>query len=103
MTKRNELTIGSAALLVVLLALGTAARIADFKRGTYSVTAGGVKWSINFADNNRVTFTRDGEVALEGTYKVAGDELELTDERGPIACEGEQKTGKYKWKLEEKR
>ena len=103
MTKRHGWIIGSAALLVVFLVLGTAARTADFKKGTYSVMAGGFKWAINFGDNNKVTFTKDGEIAVEGTYNVTGDELELTDERGPVACGGEQKTGKYKWKLEEKK
>jgi hypothetical protein len=103
MTKRHEWTIRLAALLVVLLALGAVARTEDFKKGAYSVTAGGAKWAINFGDNNKLTFTRDGEIAAEGTYKVTGDELEVTDERGPIACGGEQKTGKYKWRLEEKK
>src|SRR4030095_9477985 len=69
----------------------------------YSATAGGVKWSMNFGDHNRVTFTRDGEIAVEGTYKITGDELEVTDEKGPMACGGEQKTGKYRWKMEEKK
>jgi hypothetical protein len=110
MTTRHGWIIRSGGLFVVLLALGTTARTADFKKGTYSVTAGGVKWSINFGDNDKLTFARDGEIAVEGTYKVTGDELEVTgdelevtDERGPIACPGERKTGKYKWKLEEKK
>jgi hypothetical protein len=89
--------------MVVLLALGTAAQNADFKKGTYSVTQGDVKWSIGFGDNNKFTVKRGADIAVEGSYKVTGDELEVTDEKGPMACLGEQKTGKYKWKLEEKK
>ena len=90
------------ALLLIALALATMARTADFKKGTYSVTGGGTKWSIKYEDNNKVTVTRDGTTVVEGTYKVTGDLLEVTDEKGPMACGGEQKTGKYKWKLEGK-
>ena len=89
-------------LLIVLLALDTVARTADFKKGTYSVTTGGAKWSIRYDGNSKVTVTRDGAPVVEGTYKVTEDLLEVTDERGPMACGGEQKTGKYKWKLEGK-
>ena len=45
---------------------------------------------------------RNGELVVEGTYKVKEDRLEVTDENGPMACGGDQKTGKYKWKLEDK-
>ena len=92
----------SAVVLIGLLALDAVARTADFKKGTYSATAGGTKWSIRYEDNNKVTVTRDGSALVEGTYKVTGDLLEVTDEKGPMACGGEQKTGKYKWKLEGK-
>src|SRR4030095_7667077 len=103
MTKRHQWIIGSAALLILLLALGTTARTADFKTGTYSAKSSTDKWSINFRGHNKLTRSRNGEMVVEGTYKVTKDELEVTDEKGPMACEGEQKTGKYKWKLEEKK
>ena len=102
MIDRCERSINLAALLLVLLALATTARAADFKTGTYSVTVGGVKYSINYSEGNKVSVTRGGEVAVEGTYKVTGDEIEVTDEKGPIACGGQEKTGRYKWKLEDK-
>ena len=103
MTKRCEARVMSVMLLLVVLSLGTATQAADFKKGTYSVTGGGAKWSIKFDDSNKVTVTRDGQVLVEGTYKVTGDAMELTDEKGPMACGGDQKTGQYKWKLEEKK
>ena len=102
MTARPNRMICLTVLFIVLLALDTVARTADFKKGTYSATAGGTKWSIRYADNSKVTVTKDGAALVEGTYKVTGDLLEVTDESGPMACGGEQKTGKYKWKLEGK-
>lgn len=102
MTDRPSRMICSVVSLIVLLALDTMAGTGDFKKGTYSVTAGGSKWSIKYDDNSRVTVSRDGSTVVEGTYKVTGDLLEVTDEKGPMACGGEQKTGKYKWKLEGK-
>jgi uncharacterized lipoprotein YehR (DUF1307 family) len=102
MTNKCERIIKHAALLLVLLAFAITARAADYKTGTYSVTADGVKYSIKYHDGNKVTVTRGGEVAVEGTYKVTGDEIEVTDESGPLACGGEEKTGRYKWKLEGK-
>ena len=101
-TDRPNRMICSTALLIVLLALDAAARPADFKKGTYSATAGGAKWSIRYDDKGKVTVTRDGAALVEGTYKVTGDLLEVTDEKGPMACGDENKTGKYKWKLEGK-
>jgi hypothetical protein len=86
-----------------LFVFGTTARAADFKTGTYSFTAGGVKYSITFHDSKKHTVTRGGEVVVEGSYKVTGDELEVTDEKGQIACRGDQKTGRYKWDIAEKK
>ena len=100
MTGRPNRMICSTILLILLLTLDSVARTTDFKKGTYSATAGGTKWSIRYDDNGKVTVTRDGTALVEGTYKVTGDLLEVTDESGPMACGGEQKTGKYKWKLE---
>ena len=102
MTNRPNPMICSTFLLIVLLVLNTVAGTPDFKKGTYSVTAGGAKWSIRYDDNNKVTVMRDGAAVVEGTYKVTGNLLEVTDEKGPMACGGEQRTGKYQWKLEGK-
>jgi hypothetical protein len=82
MLDQCERSVKLAALLLVLLALATTVRAADFKIGTYSITVGGVNYSIKYYEGNKVTVTRGGEVAVEGTYKVTGDEIEVTDERG---------------------
>ena len=43
--------------------------------------------------------TTNGELDAEGSYKVTGDEIELADEKGPGACRGNLKVGRYSWKL----
>ena len=103
MTQRRQLIIRYTGLLIVLLALVPAARSDDFNEGVYSATAGGVKFSIKFDKGGKVTIMRNGEIVVEGTYKVKEDGLEVTDEKGPFACRGDQKTGKYKWRSEGKK
>jgi hypothetical protein len=103
MTDQRKNFVRCSALLLVLFALDATARAEDFKIGTYSFTSGGVKYSIKFQEGNKHTVTRGGEVVVEGNYKVTGDELEVTDEKGQLACRGDQKTGRYKWKIEEKK
>src|SRR4029434_352523 len=102
MSERRGWIAKPAGLLIVLLAFTTASSADEFKKGTYSATAGGVKWSIKYDESGKVTVSRDGEIVVEGTYKVSGDELQVKDEKGPMACGAEQ-TGKYKWKLEGKK
>lgn len=102
MSERRGWIAKAAGLLSVLLALTTASSADEFKKGTYSATAGGVKWSIKYDESGKVTMSRNGEIVVEGTYKVKGDELEVRDEKGEMACGAEQ-TGKYKWRLEGKK
>ena len=90
-------------LLLLLLAISLSLQAADFIKGTYSVTMGGDKFSIKYDDNNKLTVARNGESVVEGTYKITEDVIEVTDEKGPMACGGDTKTGKYKWKLEGKK
>ncbi|HKA21575.1 MAG TPA: DUF5640 domain-containing protein [Blastocatellia bacterium] len=88
--------------LILSFILATAVSAQEFKKGTYSSTAAGSKWSLKFDESGKVTVTSNGEVVVEGAYKVKGDELEVTDEKGPMACDKAQ-TGKYKWKLDGKK
>ena len=103
MATRWKSILVTTALIALITAVGTAVQAAEFKTGTYSVTGGGAKWSIKFGDNNKLTVTLDGKVLVEGSYKVTADAIELVDEKGPMACGGDLSTGKYKWKLEEKK
>ena len=102
MTFRCDFKTKPLGCLIILLILATAVRAEEFKKGTYSVTAGDVRWSLKYDDSGKVTVSRNGEVVVEASYKVKGDELEVTDEKGPMACDRTQ-TGKYKWKLEGKK
>lgn len=90
------------ACLIVLLAVVASSQTTEFKEGTYAVTAGDTRWAVKY-ESDKVTLTRNGEAVVVGIYKVTGNELEVTDEGGVMACGGGQKTGRYKWKMEGKR
>src|SRR5262245_33563583 len=92
----------TAGFLILLFGLSAVVKADDLEKGTYSDTAGDVKRSIKYDEKGKTTVSRNGEIVVEGTYKVKGDELELTDENGPMACAKEQK-GKYKFKLDGKK
>lgn len=102
MSERRRWIVKPAGFLIVLLVLTAVTNADEFKKGTYSARTGGVKFSIKYDESGKVTVSRDGEIVVEGTYKVRGDELEVRDEKGAMACGGEQ-IGKYKWKLEGKK
>ena len=102
MSQRRRWKVKPAGFLVVLLVLTGVASADEFKKGTYSARTGEVKWSIKYDESGKVTVSRNGEIVVEGTYKVKGNELEVRDEKGQMACGAEQ-TGKYKWKLEGKK
>jgi len=102
MTFRYDFVTKPLGYLFLSLILATSVTAQEFKKGTYSSTAAGTKWSLKFDESSKVTVTSNGEVVVEAAYKVKGDELEVTDEKGPMACDKAQ-TGKYKWKLDGKK
>lgn len=87
--------------LIALLAIDAMSQTAEFKKGIYSATSGDTKWAIKY-DDGKLTLTRNGEAVVNGVYKITGNEIEVTDESGMMACGGDLKTGRYKWKLEGK-
>lgn len=91
-----------AAIIIVSFIVIASSQESQFKKGTYTFKENGITWAIRY-DDNKVSLARNGEVFIEGVYKVTGNEIEVTDERGPMACGGDQKTGKYNWKLEGKK
>lgn len=68
---------------------------------TYTATRGGAAIALTFDARGKYTLTRDGEFAVRGSYRVAGDEITFTDERGPRAGTGDKQVGRYRWKLED--
>jgi type IV secretory pathway protease TraF len=89
------------ATTLMLLAAPHAAASQEFKRGTYATTFNGMALEIQFADSGKVTVTADNAVVVTGTFTIKGEEIELRDQSGPLACNADQ-VGRYKWKLEAK-
>lgn len=89
------------ALAFLLTAIGTAARAAEFQKGSYSaVLPRGDKVTLKFEDNGKFSLkTTDGKVLVSGSYKVTKNQIEFTDEAGPLASK-DAKPGKYEWKFE---
>jgi hypothetical protein len=92
--------------VVVLVLAGGAnvAHAAEFKQGSYSGTLPRGE-SVTFKFDNKDKFVladKDGKTLVEGTYKVMKDEIEFTDEKGPIASK-DAKPGKYQWKMDDKK
>jgi hypothetical protein len=89
--------------VLVLLVAGAAkvAQAAEFQQAAYSRTNfRGDKVILKFGDKQRFVLSdKDGKTLVEGTYKVTNDQIEFTDEKGPIASK-DAKPGKYKWQLE---
>jgi hypothetical protein len=91
-------------IVAVGLALAGRAAAADFPKGTFVLTTKDkAEWAVSFDGKGKFTVTRDGEEAVKGSYKATADELEITDEDGPLASKGEAKTATYKWKLDGKK
>ena len=84
-------------LLTIFFALVMNSFAADFPQGTYA----SAEYTIVFADKGQFRVMTGEELAVEGEYTVKGDQLILTDKRGPLACTGEgMETATYGWKYE---
>jgi hypothetical protein len=72
-----------------------------FQQGSYSgARLRGDTVTLKFADKGKFVLSdKDQKILVEGTYKVVKDQIEFTDENGPMAAKG-AKPGKYKWKLD---
>ena len=98
-----RLVVSPAIVGLCLVAAGPAAA-ADFPTGTFTLKAAdGATWAVTFDGKGKYRVTRDGTDAVEGSYKATKDELEITDEKGPAASQGNAKTATYKWKLDGKK
>ena len=86
------------------LAVTGRAAAADFPKGTFVLTTKDkAEWAVNFDGKGKFAVTRDGQEAVKGSYKATKDELEVTDEEGPLAAKGDTKSATYKWKLDGKK
>lgn len=95
--KRSNLKAGATTLWFVR-------RAQDIKTGTYTATVNGDGWTLSLDKTGHVTVKKQGRAVVEGIFLATKTELIVfTDQKGPLACKGEEKTGKYKWKLEGKK
>jgi hypothetical protein len=96
---------GLTALAVpVLLLVAAPTRADDFPTGTYTATSSeGAVWAVTFWEKGLFTVTRDGRDAVSGRYVVTKDVIQVTDEGGPNAGKGIDKTGSYRWSVKGKK
>jgi hypothetical protein len=97
----------TAALALLLPALAWAADDkkpagpAGFPQATFTPTHAPAGSTANFKlEKGKYTVTMNDMVIVEGSYKLDKDEITFTDEKGPKAGQGDEKTGSYKWKFE---
>jgi len=74
------------------------ATAADFPKGTFTLKGpDGDTWEVTVDGKVKFIVTRGGKEVVEGTYKVTKDEIEFTDEKGPVA-DKDAGPGTYTWK-----
>ncbi len=92
---------GSAALLVLALVLtgaviaGAVSQNAEFPVGSYQSDP----FTITFQEGGAFRVLHSSGAGVNGTYKISGDRIELTDKDGEFACQGP--VGTYTWKADD--
>ncbi|HVS35920.1 MAG TPA: hypothetical protein VMS17_10095 [Gemmataceae bacterium] len=89
------------AAVAVVAFLGGPGRAADADalKGSYSITDSGMKITLTFDGAGAFTVKLKDDVAVEGTYKVDKDTVEITDKKGPAAIT-DKGPGKYKFAID---
>ena len=96
----------TASIVFVLMALCSFASAQEWA-GTYTTTisvadvppdmkAAVGLWELILGEEGQFTTTQNGEVVVQGTYAVAGDQMTFADVEGKMACAKEQASGIYK-------
>jgi hypothetical protein len=101
MSKHSRLSRSFTQTLVAssLALVGFAAFAADFPIGTYSIDA--TKPNLTFDGKGRFRVVQGAKLLVSGTYSVKGDQIEVTDTKGPWACTADgQRSGTYHWNYE---
>ena len=72
----------------------------DMPAGMRKALAG--TWEVILLASNRFQILLGDKPMVEGRFTASGDEIVLTDEKGPISCSitPGNETGKYKWTLD---
>ena len=85
------------ACTALFVALTVAAVASGFPVGSYISGP----YTLKFEPNGSFRVIKSGVALVEGTYRVNGDQLQITDKRGPFACTGKGlATGTYTWSVE---
>ena len=93
-TTRKTLISSLAGLSLSMVALWSGA--AAFPTGAYEADG----TVIDFGSDGRVHISQGGKTMVEGTYKIAGDKLTLTDVSGSFACPKDKASGTYTWQVQ---
>ena len=79
-----------------LVIASTTALAGGFPTGSYISGP----YTLKFEPNGAFRVTKSGVALVQGTYLVKGNQLQITDKRGPFACTGKgQATATYAWSL----
>ncbi len=82
---------------ISLLSLGWPAWAVEFPVEHFDTLIEGVSWEISFDASGRYLVRREGEVVVEGDYRVDDDRIEFDGERGTLACRDAHGAGIYRW------
>ena len=94
---RLYLLIGAIAFMAAALLTGVATAASNLPSGSYSSGP----YTLEISRDGSFKVVKSGYALVEGEYSVSGQQIRLTDRKGPFACIGpEQATGTYNWKLE---
>src|SRR5919201_1562287 len=106
---RTSCLAATLAAAAVVTGTAVAARDAAIPKGSYSATIRGRTaavngtWKLTFgpviAVTGPLTVTRNGALAVAGTFTAASGKLAFVDNRGPYACRGTQRSGIYRYSL----
>ena len=103
--KRILLAPAMTALMLVAVAPSQGAGAAGITPHVYSTTITSAA-PAHFFGTWRLTVrpstfrvTKDGQVTVSGSVKIAGTRITFHDLTGPLACTGAQATGTYAWRI----
>lgn len=95
--RRVHLFIATIAFMEAALLTGVATAASNLPTGSYSSGP----YTLVFDRDGSFQVVKSGYALVEGDYLVSGQQIRLTDKKGPFACTGPgQATGTYNWKLE---
>jgi hypothetical protein len=88
-------------LTLLLLLPAVQLQAAEFPKGSFwTLSPRGEKVTLKLEDKDKFTLKGEaGNVMVTGTYKFSKNQIEFTDEAGPMAAR-DAKPGKYEWKIE---